>query len=123
MKRSKPTGPARAVVDAVLERDQHSCVVCGVNLHGTRGRDWSLQHRRPRRMGGDRRPDTHLPANLAAVCGSGTTGCHGWIEQRRTEALEAGLLLHADDVPAQVPMATWYGVVRLDDRGSFEHIG
>lgn len=110
------TGPSRDVVEAVLERDQHSCVVCGHNLHGTRGLDWSIQHRRPRRQGGDPRPETNLPANLVAVCGSGVTGCHGWIEDRRTEAGEMGLLLHANDIPAEHPVATWYGSVLLDDQ-------
>jgi len=105
------------VVDAVLERDQHSCVVCGNNLHGTRGRDWSIHHRRPRRMGGDKRPETNLPANLVAVCGTGVDGCHGWLESRRTEAMDQGLILHADDDPTQVPIAVWYGAVLLDNEG------
>lgn len=112
---SKPTGVTQHVADAVLERDQHSCVVCGKNLHGTRGRDWSLHHRRPRRMGGDRRPETNQPANLLSVCGTGVDGCHGWLESRRTEAMDQGLILHANDVPAEHPVATWYGVVMLDN--------
>jgi len=111
------------VVEAVLERDQHSCVVCGQNLYGTRGYDWSLQHRRPRRAGGDKRPDVNLPANLVAVCGSGTERCHGWIESNRTEALALGLLLHADDKPSEHAVATWYGVVLLDNAGHLWPIG
>lgn len=112
---ARPTGVRQEVTDAVLERDQHSCVVCGKNLHGTRGRDWSIHHRRPRRMGGDRRPETNLPANLVSVCGSGTDGCHGWLESRRSEAMEQGLILHADDKPSEHAVATWYGSVLLDD--------
>ena len=111
------TGPMPDIVAAVLERDQHRCVVCSLPLHGTRGRDWSLHHRRPRRMGGDPRPETNLPANIVSVCGSGTSGCHGWLESRRTEAMHQGLILHADDDPSEHPIATWYGVVLLDDDG------
>jgi hypothetical protein len=118
MKATKPKPGIRAdVVEAVLERDQHSCVVCAKDLNGTRGRDWSIHHRRPRRMGGDRRPETNLPANLVAVCGSGVDGCHGWLESRREEAMEQGLILHADDDPTQVPIAVWYGAVLLDNEG------
>lgn len=119
-KSSRIVGLAPGVTDAVLERDQHSCSRCGDDLHGVRGVGWSVHHRRPRRMGGDRRPETSLPANLLAVCGSGSTGCHGWIENHRTAAHALGLLLAADEVPAAVPVALWYGVVVLDDRGGFE---
>ena len=68
-------------------------------------------------MGGDPRPETNWPANLVAVCGSGTSGCHGWLESNRTEAMEMGLILHANDVPAEHPIATWYGAVILDNAG------
>jgi len=108
MRRSAPlrskrrsTGPDRNTVDAVLERDQRSCAVCGDGITGERGWDWSIQHRRPRRAGGDTRPDTNLPSNLVAVCGSGTTLCHGRIESHRAEAYEHGWLLRERDVPSQ----------------------
>lgn len=120
-KRPRDTGPSREVVDLVLERDQHSCVLCGVNLHGQRGRDWSIQHRDPRGMGGTRRPEVNRPSSLVALCGSGTTGCHGWAEVRRREAEALGLLLRGNEQATQVPVATWYGVVLLDDEGGFTH--
>jgi hypothetical protein len=44
-------------------------------------------------------------------------GCHGWLESRRTEAMDQGLILHADDDPTQVPIAVWYGAVLLDNEG------
>ncbi|SNR32822.1 hypothetical protein [Blastococcus mobilis] len=53
----------------------------------------SIHHRRPRRMGGTRAVDIHDPANLLAVCGNGTRGCHGWIERNRVAAMEQGWLL------------------------------
>lgn len=112
------TGPMPDVVEAVLERDHHRCVVCACALCGQRGVGWSIHHRRPRRMGGDPRPETNLPANLVAVCGSGTDGCHGWLESRRTEASDMGLLLHANDDPSEHPVAhAVLGPVLLDNEG------
>lgn len=121
-KAPKNTGPSRAVVDLVLERDMHSCVVCANNLHGTRGRDWSIQHRDPRGMGGTSRPEVNRPSNLLTVCGSGTTGCHGWLEARRVEAEEMGLLVRGNEKPTEVPVSTWYGVVLLNDEGGFTEL-
>jgi len=120
--RYRPTGPDHEVVDLVLERDQHSCVCCGENLQGIRGRDWSLHHRRGRGMGSTRRPETNLPANLVSVCGSGSTGCHGWLTENPALGREQGLVLTQQDDPAGVPAATWYGVVLLDNRGSFAFV-
>jgi len=42
-------------------------------------------------------------ANLIAVCGSGTTGCHGWIENHRGESYRRGWLVHTNVDPATVP--------------------
>lgn len=74
-------------------------------------------------MGGDPRPDTDLPANLVALCGSGTTGCHGWVESHRDAARALGLLVRADRMPCRVALVTWYGRVLLDNVGGFEPIG
>lgn len=54
-------------------------------------------------MGGTRRESTNDPSNLLIVCGSGTTGCHGWIEGNRADAKAAGLLVSQWDDPAAVP--------------------
>lgn len=51
------------------------CVVCGE-------RTQSLHHVLRRSQGGD-----DVTVNLAPVCGTGTTGCHGRIEARDPEAL------------------------------------
>lgn len=118
------TGPMPDVVAIVLERDHWCCAVCATGLTGTRGVDWSIHHRRPRRAGGDPRPETNLPANLVALCGSGTTGCHGWLESRRTEAAEMGLILHANDDPTQHPVAhAVLGPVLLDNAGGVWPVG
>jgi hypothetical protein len=54
-------------------------------------------------MGGSRRADTNSPANLLMLCGSGTTGCHGWVEGHRAEARTAGLIVSQWDDPEAVP--------------------
>ena len=51
------------------------CAICG-------GRSESLHHIYKRGQGGG-----DLLVNLAGVCGSGTTGCHGKLEARDPEAL------------------------------------
>ncbi|WP_431728640.1 hypothetical protein [Verrucosispora sp. TAA-831] len=80
------TGPDAATVAVVVDRDQGCCVRCGrYVVHGVRGRAWSVQHRRARQCR-DRRPDTNTPPNLIVLCGSATTGCHGWVESRRAAA-------------------------------------
>lgn len=88
------TGPDLGTVLRVLERDGHACVRCGKAIRGDRGRDWSLQHRKPRGQGG-----TNDPSNLLSVCGSGTTGCHGHMESYRTEAYDKGWLVHRNVDP------------------------
>lgn len=70
-------------------------------------------------MGSTQRPETNLPANLVSVCGSGTTGCHGWLTANPVLGREQGLVLTQQDDPTKVPTAAWYGVVLLDDEGFF----
>lgn len=104
------------VRETVLTRDGLACVRCGcsIYLHG-----YSLHHRRPRGMGGSRRPDTDQPANLLTLCGSGTTGCHGWTEREREKARDAGFLLRQNQTPSGVPVQTIRGPLLLDNHGSY----
>ena len=44
-----------------------------------------MHHRVKRGQGG-----AWCPSNIVAVCGSGTTGCHGWIEHHPDAAEGAG---------------------------------
>jgi hypothetical protein len=91
--RQSYTGPDLGTVLRVLDRDGHACVRCGKALRGDRGLDWSLQHRKPRGMGGTSDPAINAASNLLSVCGSGTTGCHGYMESERTEAEDKGWLI------------------------------
>lgn len=112
------------VVELVLERDGGRCTRCGIYvLHGERGRDWSIHHRRPRGSGGTRIAWVNLPANCIVLCGSGTTGCHGWVESHRAAALELGYLvpLNGFRIAADTIIHhALHGVVVLDDTGSYE---
>lgn len=69
----------------------------------------SLHHRQPRGMGGTKRYHVRdalarlveqlpLLSAMGLLCGTGTTGCHGWVERNRELAAWFGWL-----VPAPVP--------------------
>lgn len=119
LSRRKRTGFSLEMVAAIMERDGHSCFRCGGALHGERGVDYSIQHRRARGMGGTSRPDTNAIQNGIALCGSATTGCHGHVEQNRVEARDNGWAIpqHAD--PLLVPANHWLdGFVYLHASGS-----
>lgn len=109
---SRNTDPAAAVVQTVRGRDRWCCALCR-----TMG-PLSTQHRRARGMGGSRWPGINRPANLLTLCGTGTTGCHGYVESHPEWARRLGLSvsLHAD--PARVPVFTWRGWVLLNDDGT-----
>lgn len=103
--KSRSTGPSPAVVDAVLERDHWSCVLCDEGIVGERGRDWSIGHRIPRGMGGTTDPRINLPSNLITLCGSGSTGCHGATEgPLRGMAYREGWLVRRHDDPRLIPV-------------------
>lgn len=80
------------------------------------GRATNMHHRRkPGRVWN--------PANLLHLCGSGTTGCHGWIEANPKASREQGWwIFTGDGEPDQVLVflrrhtgSRWF---LLDDKGS-----
>jgi hypothetical protein len=107
------------VVEAVLERAQYSCEACGVLVGDRRGVDWSVQHRRPRGMGGTKRRGTNLPSNLMILCGSATTGCHGFAESNRESALAAGWLVSQGKDPATAPVLVCKRWVLLTNEATY----
>lgn len=117
---SRVTAPSQSTVETVLARDRQACARCGVTLTGPRGLGWSIHHRVPRGMGGTKRRDINSASNLAALCGSGTTGCHGWIEQNRAEGIKTGFLVSKfGPVAEKVPVWHFqYGQVFLLPDGS-----
>lgn len=103
-------------VRAVKARAQNRCERCGT----ADAYRWSLHHRKPRGMGGTKNPLINSPANLLLLCGSGTEGCHGWVESHREESYESGLLVHRNDDPDEIPVTLRYGTVWLDDVGGVQ---
>lgn len=93
----KRTGPVTSVRALVAKRDCQTCVVCG-------GPSTNQHHRQNRGSGGSSLAAINSPANLLSVCGSGTTGCHGWIESHRTGAEAAGYIVRRPTDPASVPV-------------------
>jgi len=82
----------------------------------------TIQHRRARGMGGSSKASTSSPANGLLLCGSGTTGCHGWTESHPAEAAFLGWRVTQFDDPTHVPVwrttplgGEW---VLLDDDGN-----
>lgn len=92
---SKDTGPS-AKLRALVEARDKACVRCGAVV--PRDED-SIHHRIPRGRGGE-----NTAENLLLLCGSGTTGCHGYVESHRTEAYNHGYLVRTGFDPLDVPV-------------------
>ena len=99
----RDTGPAKPTRLTVLERDEYRCAVCGQSVLEI---PMSLHHRRNRGSGGSSDPLINAPSNLLTVCGTGTTGCHGWIGSSPADALEAGYVvsLNSREATTDVPV-------------------
>lgn len=80
-----------AVREAVKDRDGYACVACGKSIVG---RQYSLQHRRARKLGGARIEWIDDPQNLITVCGSATSpdGCHFQVMESRNPERDADTL-------------------------------
>lgn len=100
----------------VLERDERSCVACGMSVIG---RPYSLQHRRARKAGGSRLSWIDQPQNLVTACGSATSpgGCHLRMESRAPQMQTLGYVIPAwpEIDPAFVPvhMVTEFGTAKV----------
>ena len=80
-----------------------------------RGRATNFQHRKNRSANGG-----WSPANGIDICGSGTTGCHGYIHANPAEATRWGWTVKSWDDPAITPVLLWTlhyqrAMVVLDD--------
>lgn len=94
---SKPTAETRRTVQ---RRDRYRCAMCDRET----GSHWSgdsIHHREPRSHPFDR---LHQPENLLQLCGSGTTGCHGWVHAHPARAYRLGYLVHTGKDPATIPV-------------------
>lgn len=91
-----------------LERQGWHCLRCGTNIHDpSRWPGRSGHHRQLRRAAN---PDVrHSPVNIIELCGSGTTGCHGWVHQHVAEAERLGLIVPFGIDPLSTPVRDWQG--------------
>lgn len=104
MSKSKPDIRLRA---NVVVREDGRCFRCGRQVAIYEGEtyhdlpvvkrvaEFSIHHRKPRGMGGSNSMDINIFPNLIVLCGTGTTGCHGWVEANREQAYKDGLLIHS----------------------------
>ena len=101
-------GPTAATCAAVDDREQQHCARCGRYVDGG-----SRHHRKLRRHG------DHSVANLVLLCGSGTTGCHGWVHSHVADSYSLGWLVHSWHESNEVPVLTVQGWVTLSDEGQY----
>jgi len=94
-----------AADDAAVQRDGPRCRRCGKDLHGQSA---SKHHRK---LKGRKTPvrEWDLVENIVVLCGSGTTGCHGWAHHNRTEAAATGWVVASWDTPADVALVDTRG--------------
>ncbi len=85
---------------AAIARDGAECLRCGRNLEGIPA---SLHHRK---LKGRKVPkiEWDLVENIATMCGTGTTGCHGWAHHNRSAAKTDGWIVASWDIPHREPM-------------------
>ena len=88
----------------VQARDNNICRRCGRlgnNVH----------HRITKGMGGNKSLRVNGLAALVTLCGSGTTGCHGWVTEHPEEAYRLGWSIRRSEPdPAEsIPLVDIYG--------------
>jgi hypothetical protein len=101
----------RKARELLYQRSSHVCELCssrrGTNAH----------HRKPRSLGG-----LWTPSNLLHLCGSGSTGCHGYVTTNPQIAREQGWSVPSWADPARTPVwIAWREFVFLDDHGNYQN--
>lgn len=112
--------PSKDYRMSVFARAGFKCERCGKALGG--GEHVSVHHRQPRGMGGTHNAQVNSLSNLMALCGSGTTGCHGWIEMNRAIALEEGWLVSKWGDPSTIPVNVKGTKVYLTEEGGYGRV-
>lgn len=97
----------------ILLREEGCCAWCGRPY----GDSLNIHHRLLRGQGG-----TGDLQNGIALCGSGTTGCHGDAHANPKRSRERGHIVPSWDDPLLIPVMTWRGLLLLDDTGTFRQI-
>ena len=113
---ARATGFPREVKELVLVRSRGMCEVMAAPACAQFGSQF--HHRRPRAMGGTRRPSTNWASSALYVCGP----CHAFIESRRLRALDAGWLVRQSSECVDVAVL-WRGRPRyLTPDGGFQDV-
>jgi hypothetical protein len=89
----------RDAYEVVTYRDGGVCVRCK-RTHPLLG--VNRDHRQ------NRRPGNTTPANLQLLCGSGTTGCHGWKTENPKASEREGWSVPGWADPAEWPARRWF---------------
>ena len=110
--------PVKELRLLVMSRSAFHCERCGKRLG--EGEHVSVHHRTPRGMGGSHDERLNLMSNLMALCGSGTTGCHGWIEHNREEARQNGWLVSRGTDASTIPALVRGVLVYLNNEGGYD---
>ena len=94
---------------ALRERSDGACEMCGLAY------PTNAHHRKNLSQGGE-----DVLSNLLHLCGSGTTGCHGWVTEHPAISYIKGWSVRRGVDPASMPV--WYrgSRVKLDDLGNLE---
>lgn len=88
------------------------CEICG--LYGAN----NAHHRRNKSQGGQ-----DVLSNLMLLCGSGTTGCHGFVTEHPTDAVVEGWTIQGVvAVPARTEVRVRGVKGLLDDAGGFTRV-
>lgn len=91
-----------------LQRQGWHCLRCGTNIHDpSRWPGRSGHHRQLRRAADPQWRNS--PENIIELCGSGTTGCHGWVHQHVAEAERLGYIVPIGLDPYDKPVFDWEG--------------
>lgn len=82
-----------------------------------RGGSTSLHHRKKRGQGGKWDPE-----NCVILCGTGTTGCHGWCEANPNAAEGEGFHVRPWQNPAEIPVKYRGQFALLTPDGEVEYV-
>lgn len=93
----------KAVRAEVMERDGYICRCCG-----WRAAD-SMHEIVPRSLGGKVSLE-----NSIALCGSGTTGCHGFIQQHKIDMVKSVITGEWDFIPKSPKAEEWMDILQWE---------
>lgn len=108
----RATGFPPVVRSLIYDRSGGRCEICNEWTS-----DLQIHHRRPRGMGGSRRPDTNLPSSGLLLCGMD----HVRVESHRALAFDNGWLVRQSQTPREVQVLRRGFWVYLDDVGGFTY--